>query len=52
MLKGRNLYKGGCGLSPISCGAVLLEQGCVSLGVRVSSVTRFQRVGFEDCAFH
>ena len=49
----------GCGIPPcsgelslLSCGAVLLEQGCVSLGVCVSSAMRFQRVGFEDCVFH
>ena len=39
-------------LSPLSCGAVLLERGCVSLGIRVSSAMRFHRVGFEDCVFH
>jgi len=38
-------------LSPLSCGAVLLERGCVSLCVRVSSAMRFHRVGFEDCVF-
>ena len=71
MLKGRNLYKGGCvvfvsvvspcgllrpacsgALSPISCRAVLLEQVCVSLGVRVWSAKRFHWIGFEKCALH
>ena len=39
-------------LSPLSCGTDLLEWGCVSLGVRVSSALRFLRVGFEDSGFH
>ena len=34
-------------LSPLSCGAVLLERGCVLLGVRFSSVMCFHGVGFE-----
>ena len=37
---------GGFGLS---CGAVLHERGCVLLGVRFSSATRFHGVAFEDC---
>ena len=36
-------------LSPLSCGAVLHERGCVLLGVRLSSATRFHGVAFEDC---
>ena len=39
-------------LSPLSCGAVLVELGCVSLGVRVSIALRFHTEGFKDCAFH
>ena len=39
-------------LSPLSCGAVLLERRCVLLGVRFSSATRFHGVAFEDCVFH
>ena len=39
-------------LSPLSCRAVLLERGCVLLGVRVSSAMRFHGVGFEDCVSH
>ena len=39
-------------LSPLSCGAVLLERGCVSLCVRVSSAVRLHWVGFKDCMFH
>ncbi len=38
-------------LSPLSCGAVLLERGCVLLGVRISNAMRYHVVGFEDCAF-
>ena len=37
---------------PLACGAVLLERGCVLLGVRVSSAMRFHGVGVEDCVFH
>ena len=39
-------------LSPLSCGAVLLERGCVLLGVHVSSAMRFLGVAFEACVFH
>ena len=39
-------------LSPLSCGAVLLERGCVLLGVRVSSAMRFHGVEFADCVSH
>ena len=39
-------------LSPLSCAAVLLERGCVSLGVRISSGMRFHRVGLEGCVLH
>ena len=39
-------------LSPLSRGTILLERGCGSLGVRVSSALRFHGVGFEDCVFH
>ena len=38
-------------LSPLSCGAVLLERGCVSLGIRASSAMRFHGVRFEDSVF-
>ena len=33
-------------------GAVLLELGCVLLGVRFSSAMRFHGVAFEACVFH
>ena len=39
-------------LSPLSCGAVLLERWRVSLCVRVSSAMRFHGIGFEDSVFH
>ena len=34
-------------LSPLSCGAVLLERGCVLFRVRVSSALHFHGVGFN-----
>ena len=36
----------------ILAGAILLERGCVVLGVRFSSAMRFHGVAFEDCVFH
>ena len=49
---GFGIPPGSVELSPLSCGAVLLERGCVLLGVRVSSAMRFHGVWFEDCVLH